>query len=119
GAEYIHGIDLEGIVGKRTASRARTLSRRQSQYELPRELPQPDIGILASSPTTSSVLRLLLHRLLRESKESIQLTMAYFAPDDDLIDALCRASGRGVRVQLMLPAMCDVWPLIVAARSFY
>jgi cardiolipin synthase len=45
--------------------------------------------------------------------------MAYFAPDDDLIDTLCRAAKHGVNVQLMLPDRCDVPPLIAAARSFY
>jgi cardiolipin synthase len=45
--------------------------------------------------------------------------MAYFAPDDEMINALCRAAKRGVRVQLMLPGKCDVRLLIVAARSFY
>jgi len=45
--------------------------------------------------------------------------MAYFAPHDDLIDELCAAAKRGVRVRLMLPGRCDVRPLLIAARSFY
>jgi cardiolipin synthase len=45
--------------------------------------------------------------------------MAYFAPDDDLVGELCKAARRGVKVQLMLPAKCDIAALIVAARSFY
>jgi cardiolipin synthase len=47
------------------------------------------------------------------------MTMAYFAPPDDLVDLLCRASRRGVRVRLMLPGKCDVNLLVTAARSFY
>ena len=47
------------------------------------------------------------------------MTMAYFAPHDDLIDELCAAAKRGVRVRLMLPGRCDVKALVVAARSFY
>ena len=117
--EYLHGIDLAGITEKRTVARARTLTRRHSKYDLPPESPLPDLGILASAPTTSSIHRLLLHRLVHEAKSSIQLTMAYFAPDDDLIDALCRAAKRGVKVQLMLPSKCDVNILLIAARSFY
>ena len=54
-----------------------------------------------------------------QARETIQMTMAYFAPDDDLIDSLCRASRRGVKVQLMLPGKCDVHALLIAARSFY
>jgi cardiolipin synthase len=45
--------------------------------------------------------------------------MAYFAPDDVLIDELCKAADRGVHVQLMLPGRGDVKLLVVAARSFY
>jgi cardiolipin synthase len=45
--------------------------------------------------------------------------MAYFAPDDPLVEALCKAAKRGVRVQLMLPGRSDVRFLVAAARSFY
>ena len=31
------------------------------------------------------------------------MTMAYFAPDDELIEELCQASRRGIQVRLMLP----------------
>src|SRR5439155_4844472 len=57
----------------------------------------PEVCVLASVATMDSPLRPLLHRLFREASKSIQLTMAYFAPDDDLIDELCRASKRGVK----------------------
>jgi cardiolipin synthase A/B len=77
------------------------------------------LGILASVPRTRSPLRPFLNRLFSSAKKSISLTMAYFAPHDDLIDALCNAARRGVRVRLMLPAKCDVKALLVAARSFY
>ena len=45
--------------------------------------------------------------------------MAYFAPDDSLIDELCKAADRGVKVHLMLPGRGDVNILIIAARSYY
>ena len=77
------------------------------------------LGILASVPAISSPLRPFLNKLFRESRRSISLTMAYFAPHDDLIDELCAAARRGVKVRLMLPGKCDVQALLVAARSFY
>jgi cardiolipin synthase len=80
---------------------------------------RPDLSILASVATMDSPLRLLLHRLIREAKESLKLTMAYFAPDDDLVGALCGAAKRGVKVQLLLPSRYDVHAFIFAARSFY
>lgn len=97
-AEYLRGIDIGP----------------NASDSLP-----PDLSILASVPTMDSPLRPLLHRLFGEATKSIELTMAYFAPDDDLIDRLCRAAKRGVKVRLMLPGRCDVRALLIAARSFY
>jgi cardiolipin synthase len=79
----------------------------------------PSLGILASAPTRHSPLRPFLNKLFREARRSISMSMAYFAPHDDLIDELCAAAQRGVRVRLMLPGRCDIRPLLIAARSFY
>lgn len=77
-----------------------------------------EFGALASVPTRGSLFK-PVWAMLREAKASILMTMSYFAPPDDLIEALCRAAGRGVRVRLMLPGVCDVPVLLAAARSFY
>jgi cardiolipin synthase len=92
---------------------------RFAKLQFQEDLLQGELGILASVPTMNSALRPALHRLLREARESVELTMAYFAPDDDLVGALCRAARRGVRVRLMLPGRCDVPTVRVAAQSFY
>jgi cardiolipin synthase len=81
--------------------------------------PHSELSVLASVPTRSSPLRCILRTLFASATRSIQMTMAYFAPDDDLINALCQAARRGVKVQLMLPARTDVHLLTIAARSFY
>ena len=78
-----------------------------------------DVGCLASAPTLTSPLRPFLHELLRGSRHSIEMTMAYFAPDDELVGELCDAARRGVRVRLMLAGRSDATILIVAARAFY
>ncbi len=78
-----------------------------------------ELGVLASVPTMNSPLRPFLCDLLSGAKKSIDMTMAYFAPDDDLIQALVRAARRGVRVRLMLPGRSDVKLLITAAHWFY
>jgi cardiolipin synthase len=78
-----------------------------------------ELGVLASVPTVNSPLRPLLRNLMRDARKSLMLTMAYFVPDDWLIDELCRAARRGVRVRLMLPGRSDVKIVILAARSFY
>ena len=81
--------------------------------------PGADVALLASVPTLASPLAAFLKQLIRGARTSIQLTTAYFAPSDGLIDELCDAVKRGVRVQLMLPGRCDHQLLLVAARSFY
>jgi cardiolipin synthase A/B len=78
-----------------------------------------ELGVLASVPTMDSPLVPFLAQLTRSARRSIELTMSYFAPPDELIDGLCRAAKRGVRVRLMLAAKSDVHLLTVAARSFY
>ena len=78
-----------------------------------------ELGLLASVPTVHSPLAPLLCRLMRGARESIMLTMAYFVPDDPLVEELCHAAKRGVRVRLMLPGRSDVRVVQIAARSFY
>jgi cardiolipin synthase len=87
--------------------------------ELIHDIHHGEFGLLASVPSLNSPLQPLLRRLLQDSRKSIELTMAYFAPDDLLIDELCKAARRGVQVRLMLPGRGDVKILVVAARSFY
>ncbi|MDR7331267.1 phospholipase D-like domain-containing protein [Roseateles asaccharophilus] len=71
----------------------------------------PEKGI---NPTYSALLR-----AIDASQRSIQLTMAYFAPGDELIQALCDAARRGVAVSLVLPGRSDVKLVMHAARSRY
>jgi cardiolipin synthase len=78
-----------------------------------------DFGLLATVPTARSPLRPFLCDLMESARSSISITMAYFAPDDELIEEMVRAAKRGVRVRLMLPGRSDVHLLTLAARSFY
>ncbi|HSV13682.1 MAG TPA: phospholipase D-like domain-containing protein [Tepidisphaeraceae bacterium] len=87
--------------------------------ELIHNIHQGEFGLLASVPTLSSPLQPFLCNLLRSARTKILLTMAYFAPDEVLVNELCKAADRGVHVQLMLPGRGDVKLLVVAARSFY
>ena len=43
------------------------------------------------------------HVLLESAQQRLRLATAYFAPDDDFLDTLCAAPGRGVEVDLLLP----------------
>jgi cardiolipin synthase len=53
------------------------------------------------------------------AQRSIHLTMAYFSPGDEMVDALCDAARRGVDVQLVLPSESDFRPVLHAGRARY
>jgi cardiolipin synthase len=80
---------------------------------------QSDLGLLASAPSAHSPLAPFLRELVRSATYSLDLTIAYFAPSDDLIAELCRAARRGVNVRLMLPGKSDIPPVRIAAHAFY
>jgi len=115
-AEFVYNLD--GVCGPcvwpMVFRRKRGTVVRGDEPDRPGQL-----GVLASAPTVHSPLRPFLNKLFREATRSISMTMAYFAPHDDMIDELCAAARRGVRVRLMLPGRCDIKALLVAARSFY
>lgn len=71
----------------------------------------PDHGV---NPTYKALLN-----GIDASQRSVQLTMAYFAPGPELIEALCDAARRGVAVSLVLPGRSDVKMVLHAARSRY
>jgi cardiolipin synthase len=56
---------------------------------------------------------------IQASRRSVHLTMAYFAPGDDMVAALADAAGRGVDVQLVLPGRSDFSLVLHAGRSYY
>jgi cardiolipin synthase A/B len=56
---------------------------------------------------------------IESAEKEILLTMAYFVPDNQLIEALKAAARRGVDVQLILPSRSDSWMVRHAGRSFY
>ncbi|HEX5736961.1 MAG TPA: phospholipase D-like domain-containing protein, partial [Hydrogenophaga sp.] len=50
---------------------------------------------------------------------NVRLTMAYFAPGTDFVQALIDASRRGVVVELVLPGRSDSSLALHAGRSYY
>ena len=43
------------------------------------------------------------HVMLSTAQERLRIATAYFAPDEEFLQQLCEAPGRGVRVDLLLP----------------
>lgn len=56
---------------------------------------------------------------INSAERSVLITMAYFVPDPQLLDALTGAAGRGVDVRLILPSTTDFWLVLHAGRAHY
>ena len=56
---------------------------------------------------------------LNSAAAEILLTNAYFVPDPQLVDALIRATARGVDVKLIVPSLSDSSLVFHAGRSHY
>jgi cardiolipin synthase len=57
--------------------------------------------------------------VLTFARKTIDLTMAYFAPDDQVDEALVNAAHRGVRVRLLLAGLTDFDGIMHAGRAHY
>lgn len=53
------------------------------------------------------------------AKESIWITQAYFAPNQEFLNALQEAALRGVDVRVLVPGKSDVSLMLNASRNFY
>lgn len=82
--------------------------------------PEQMVRIVASSPDDdASRIYSMLLAAIDASQRSVYLTMAYFAPGDEMVAALSDAARRGVDVQLILPSRSDFSPVLHAGRSYY
>jgi cardiolipin synthase len=71
------------------------------------EQPQPGSSTVQIVRGSASLgwddMQSAFHVLLDSAQQRLRLATAYFAPDDDFLDTLCAAPGRGVEVDLLLP----------------
>jgi cardiolipin synthase len=79
----------------------------------------PVIPIFANSGRARRKMRRLLIYSIRNARESIFLTTAYFVPGRRVVRALISAAQRGVKLRLLLPGQSDVMPVYYAGRSYY
>lgn len=75
------------------------------------------IGNTANDPRSPVYLTLL--SAISHAERKVHLTIAYFAPDKQLLKALTDAVGRGVEVKLVLPSYSDSWAVFHLGRSYY
>ncbi|HDH05926.1 MAG TPA: cardiolipin synthase B [Nitrospirae bacterium] len=79
----------------------------------------PVIPIFANSGRARRKMRRLLIYSIKNAKESIFLTTAYFIPSKRILRALIHAAKRGVTLRLLLPGKSDVMPVLYAGQSYY
>ena len=73
----------------------------------------------SSSDDEQGMVYLALLSAIQESRQSVYVTMAYFVPDEEILEALEAAARRGVDVKLILPGFSDSWVVFHAGRSCY
>jgi cardiolipin synthase len=75
------------------------------------------IGSTPDDP--ESLIYLTLMSAITHSESEVHITVAYFAPDRQLLDALIEAVARGVDVKLVLPSVSDTSAVFHLGRSYY
>lgn len=78
------------------------------------------VRAIGSKPTDpKSLIYLTLMSAITHAKSTAYFTIAYFAPDPQLLKALVDAAQRGVDVRLVLPEKTDSWAIFHLGRSYY
>ena len=81
---------------------------------------QTALQLVKSSPVGGSFQNYILYLLaITWAKKSILITNPYFIPDDHMITALLKATARGVRVVVLVPARSDFKITYRASRRHY
>jgi cardiolipin synthase len=78
------------------------------------------VRAIGSTPDDAeSLIYLTLVSAISHAEQKVYLTIAYFAPDKQLLGALTDAARRGVDVKLVVPSHSDSWPVFNLGRSYY
>ena len=78
------------------------------------------VQVIASTPDDdSNEIYATLLSVITYARRSIDVTMAYFVPDDALENALAEAARRGVVVRIILPSYSDFSGVLYAGRAHY
>lgn len=121
-------IELRGPVVGALADSFATMWTKQGCRGSLYEAPPPTVAapgerivkVLTSEPTDAEnrIYRVLLSAI-DAARVSVHVTMAYFVPGEDMVQAFCDAAGRGVQVSLLLPGRSDFALVLQGGRSYY
>jgi cardiolipin synthase A/B len=119
-------IELRGPVVQAMADEFRQIWVTQACEGAVGDAPAPPaagtrvVKVVTSEPVEGySRIYTTLLAAIDAAQRSVKITMAYFAPGTDLVDALCDAAQRGVEVTLVLPSHSDSRLVLQAGRSYY
>lgn len=112
--------DLQKLFLAAWASQAGPPLKPRDWFPLPERAGQQVVRAIGSSPDEPfSAIYATLLSAIGSAQTSIQITVAYFAPDPRLQAALQGAAARGVAVTLILPGQTDSWLVFHAGRGHY
>ena len=102
-----------------TKQRGEALPERNWYPQLERSGSHP-VRIVASGPRDPMpAIYVATLSAIAHAEKSVRITMAYFVPDPQTLEALKSAAARGVEVTLLLPSYTDFWAVFHAGRSHY
>lgn len=79
-----------------------------------------EVSIVSGGPHhTRSFIRGAFRMAIAGASRDIKIENPYFVPGPRVVRSLLRAAGRGVKVQLVLPAVSDVPLVRLVSRSYY
>ncbi len=77
------------------------------------------LSIIPSGPGLGDLINQTVMTAIYRANESITLSTPYFVPSESLLEALCQAAHRGVKVKLLLPRKNDSLMVGWASRSYF
>lgn len=84
------------------------------------EVDGAEVMIVSGGPHHNrSLIRSAFRMAIAGASEDVKILNPYFLPGPRIVRSLLRAAGRGVRVQLVLPAKSDVPLVRLISRSYY
>lgn len=77
------------------------------------------LSIIPSGPGLGDLINQTVLAALYRANNSITLSTPYFVPSESVLEALCQAANRGVKIKLLLPKKNDSLMVGWASRSYF
>ena len=76
--------------------------------------------VIGTGPTVRySAMPEMFAALMFAARRELVITTPYYAPDEQIQQALCSAAHRGVDTTIVFPARNDSWEIAATSRSYY